>query len=223
MNAILQYFFDWDIIVKSFPFLLKGLVTTLIIAALTIVFGLALGLLLACLRAFHIRLVNLAIIIFADVLRSIPALVLLIVVYFALPEIGIRLSGFVAVVLVLSLVMAAFAEEIIWSGIIAVDQGQWEAGRSTGLTFTQTLGSIVLLQAVQMVIPPLTNKMINITKNTALASVISVSEMLNQASSQQALYANPTPLTLVAILYVALFFPLVLLSRRIEARYSVVR
>ncbi|CAN0589246.1 unnamed protein product, partial [Ectocarpus sp. 12 AP-2014] len=143
MNAILQYFFDWDIIVKSFPFLLKGLVTTLIIAALTIVFGLALGLLLACLRAFHIRLVNLAIIIFADVLRSIPALVLLIVVYFALPEIGIRLSGFVAVVLVLSLVMAAFAEEIIWSGIIAVDQGQWEAGRSTGLTFTQTLGSIV--------------------------------------------------------------------------------
>ncbi|CAN0066119.1 MAG: polar amino acid ABC transporter permease [Mameliella sp.] len=223
MNAILQYFFDWDIIVKSFPFLLKGLVTTLIIAALTIVFGLALGLLLACLRAFHIRLVNLAIIIFADVLRSIPALVLLIVVYFALPEIGIRLSGFVAVVLVLSLVMAAFAEEIIWSGIIAVDQGQWEAGRSTGLTFTQTLGSIVLLQAVQMVIPPLTNKMINITKNTALASVISVSEMLNQASSQQALYANPTPLTLAAILYVALFFPLVLLSRRIEARYSVVR
>lgn len=223
MNAILQYFFDWDIIVKSFPFLLKGLVTTLIIAALTIVFGLALGLLLACLRAFHIRLVNLAIIIFADVLRSIPALVLLIVVYFALPEIGIRLSGFVAVVLVLSLVMAAFAEEIIWSGIIAVDQGQWEAGRSTGLTFAQTLGSIVLLQAVQMVIPPLTNKMINITKNTALASVISVSEMLNQASSQQALYANPTPLTLAAILYVALFFPLVLLSRRIEARYSVVR
>lgn len=223
MNAILQYFFDWDIIVKSFPFLLKGLVTTLIIAALTIVFGLALGLLLACLRAFHIRLVNLAIIIFADVLRSIPALVLLIVVYFALPEIGIRLSGFVAVVLVLSLVMAAFAEEIIWSGIIAVDQGQWEAGRSTGLTFSQTLGSIVLLQAVQMVIPPLTNKMINITKNTALASVISVSEMLNQASSQQALYANPTPLTLAAILYVALFFPLVLLSRRIEARYSVVR
>ena len=98
-----------------------------------------------------------------------------------------------------------------------------EGGLSTGLTFTQTLFYIVLYQAVQMVIPPLTNKTISITKNTALASVVSVSELLNQASSQQALYANPTPLTVAALFYLAVFVPLVVLSRHIESRYAVKR
>lgn len=221
MDLITRYFFDRAILEKSLPFLLDGLVTTLLIALSVIVLGLTLGLALACLRSYQMRLLNVLILVFVDVFRSIPSLVILIVVYFGLPEYGIRMSGFAAIVLVLSLVMAAFAEEIFWAGITSVHKGQWEAGRSTGLTFTQTLFSIVLLQAVQMVIPPLTNKTISITKNTALASVISVSELLNQASSQQAIYANPTPLTLAAILYLLIFFPLVLFSRFIEGRYAV--
>jgi polar amino acid transport system permease protein len=223
MQLIAQYFFDIPIMEKALPFLLKGLVTTLLIAVLVVVLGLSLGLALACLRSYQKRLPNLLILAFIDIFRSIPELVLLIVVYFALPGFGISMPGFVVVVLVLSLVMAAFTEEIFWSGITSVQRGQWEAGRSTGLNFTQVLFSIVLLQAVQMVIPPLTNKTISITKSTALASVISVSELLNQASSQQALYANPTPLTLAAILYLLIFFPFVIFSRFIEGRYVVKR
>jgi polar amino acid transport system permease protein len=223
MQLIAQYFFDIPIMEKALPFLLKGLVTTLLIAVLVVVLGLGLGLALACLRSYQKRLPNLLILAFIDIFRSIPELVLLIVVYFALPGFGISMPGFVVVVLVLSLVMAAFTEEIFWSGITSVQRGQWEAGRSTGLNFTQVLFSIVLLQAVQMVIPPLTNKTISITKSTALASVISVSELLNQASSQQALYANPTPLTLAAILYLLIFFPFVIFSRFIEGRYVVKR
>jgi len=140
-----------------------------------------------------------------------------------LPEYEIRIDAYWATVLTLSLVLAAFSEEIFWAGITSVSKGQWEGGLSTGLTFTQTLFYIVLYQAVQMVIPPLTNKTISITKNTALASVVSVSELLNQASSQQALYANPTPLTVAALFYLAVFAPLVVLSRRIESRYAVKR
>jgi polar amino acid transport system permease protein len=223
MQLIAQYFFDISIMEKAIPFLLKGLVTTLLIAVLVVVLGLSLGLALACLRSYQKRLPNLLILAFIDIFRSIPELVLLIVAYFALPEFGISMPGFVVVVLVLSLVMAAFTEEIFWSGITSVQRGQWEAGRSTGLNFTQVLFSIVLLQAVQMVIPPLTNKTISITKSTALASVISVSELLNQASSQQALYANPTPLTLAALLYLLIFLPFVIFSRFIEGRYAVKR
>jgi polar amino acid transport system permease protein len=223
MQLIAQYFFDISIMEKAIPFLLKGLVTTLLIAVLVVVLGLSLGLALACLRSYQKRLPNLLILAFIDMFRSIPELVLLIVAYFALPEFGISMPGFVVVVLVLSLVMAAFTEEIFWSGITSVQRGQWEAGRSTGLNFTQVLFSIVLLQAVQMVIPPLTNKTISITKSTALASVISVSELLNQASSQQALYANPTPLTLAALLYLLIFLPFVIFSRFIEGRYAVKR
>jgi len=223
MQLIAQYFFDISIMEKAIPFLLRGLVTTLLIAVLVVVLGLSLGLALACLRSYQKRLPNLLILAFIDMFRSIPELVLLIVAYFALPEFGISMPGFVVVVLVLSLVMAAFTEEIFWSGITSVQRGQWEAGRSTGLNFTQVLFSIVLLQAVQMVIPPLTNKTISITKSTALASVISVSELLNQASSQQALYANPTPLTLAALLYLLIFLPFVIFSRFIEGRYAVKR
>lgn len=223
MELISRYFFDVSIMEKVFPFLMSGLVTTLLIAASVVVLGLSLGLMLACLRAYQMRLPNVLILAFVDMFRAIPELVLLIVVYFALPEFGISLSGTVAVILVLSLVMAAFAEEIFWAGITSVPRGQWEAGRSTGLTFTQVLFNIVLLQAVQLVIPPLTNKTISITKSTALASVISVSELLNQASSQQAIYANPTPLTLAAILYLLIFVPFVVFSRFVESRYAVKR
>jgi His/Glu/Gln/Arg/opine family amino acid ABC transporter permease subunit len=223
MEQILRFFFDAEIAAKALPFLLHGFVTTLILASMTIVAGVTLGLALACLRAYRILAVDMLILTFVDAFRSVPALVILICVYFVLPEYGIRISAFWATVVTLSLVLAAFAEEIFWAGITSIDKGQWEAGRATGLSFTQTLTSIVLRQAIQIVVPPLTNKTINITKNTALGSVVSVSELLNQASSQQALYANPTPLTLAAALYLVIFIPLVILCRHLESRYAVSR
>lgn len=223
MGEIGKFFFDGTIAAAVLPFLFQGFLVTLQLSALTILFGLSLGLALACARAYGITALNLLIVAFVDILRSLPALVILICIYFVLPEYEIRIDAYWATVLTLGLVLAAFSEEIFWAGITSVPKGQWEGGLSTGLTFTQTLFYIVLYQAVQMVIPPLTNKTISITKNTALASVVSVSELLNQASSQQALYANPTPLTVAALFYLAVFAPLVVLSRHIESRYVVKR
>ena len=88
--------------------------------------------------------------------RAVPPLVILIIFYFAFPYIGIRLSGFVAVYISMSLVLAAFAEEIFWAGILSVDKGHWEAARSTGLGFAAALVNVVLPQAFRMTIPPLT-------------------------------------------------------------------
>ncbi len=85
--------------------------------------------------------------------------------------------------LVLSLVLAAFVEEIVWAGILSVRKGQWDAARSTGLTFLQALLYVVMPQAVRLTIPPLTNRTIAITKNTALGTVIGVGEVLNQATT----------------------------------------
>lgn len=223
MNEIARLFFDPAIAASVTPFLFRGFLVTLELAAWTIAIGLTLGLALACLRAYQFRLLNLVIIAFVDIFRSLPALTILICVYFVLPEYNIRIGAFEATVLTLSLVLAAFAEEIFWAGITSIHKGQWEAARATGMTFTQVLFFIILYQAIQIVLPPLTNKTISITKNTALASVVSVSEILNQASSQQALYANPTPLTVATLFYLALFLPLVLLSRMIEHRYAVRR
>ena len=220
MDAILVNFFDLEVARRYLPDILSGVVVTLELAVLVVVSGLVLGLLLAVIRAFQIRPINFVLVLFVDVFRAVPPLVIMILAYFALPYAGVQFSGFVAAWLSLMLVLAAFAEEIYWAGILSVDKGQWEASRSTGLTFFDTLVHVVLLQAVRMTIPPLTNRTIAITKNTALASVVAVQEILSQAGAAQAFAANTTPLTMAAIAYLLIFVPLVVLSRWVETRFA---
>ncbi len=220
MDAILVNFFDLEVARRYLPDILSGVVVTLELAVLVVVSGLVLGLLLAVVRAFQIKPINFVLVFFVDVFRAVPPLVIMILAYFALPYAGVRFSGFVAAWLSLMLVLAAFAEEIYWAGILSVDKGQWEASRSTGLTFFDTLVYVVLLQAVRMTIPPLTNRTIAITKNTALASVVAVQEILSQAGAAQAFAANTTPLTMASIAYLLIFVPLVVLSRWIETRFA---
>ena len=220
MDAILVNFFDLEVARRYLPDILSGVVVTLELAVLVVVSGLVLGLLLAVVRAFQIKPINFVLVFFVDVFRAVPPLVIMILAYFALPYAGVQFSGFVAAWLSLMLVLAAFAEEIYWAGILSVDKGQWEASRSTGLTFFDTLVHVVLLQAVRMTIPPLTNRTIAITKNTALASVVAVQEILSQAGAAQAFAANTTPLTMASIAYLLIFVPLVVLSRWVETRFA---
>jgi polar amino acid transport system permease protein len=172
------------------------------------------------LRSLGNHLVNALIVQAVDILRSLPPLVIILVIYFGLPNVGIVLPSFVVLWLSLSAVLAAFAEEVFWAGITAVPQGQWMAARSTGLGFGQTLAYVVLPQAVRIAIPPLTNRTISITKNTALGSAIGVSEILGRAMSAQSFSGNATPLTIAAFLYVLIFIPLVVASRSLERRYA---
>ena len=220
MDAFLDQFFNKAVMVKYLPDVIGGLWVTLALAGSVIVTGVFLGLALSCLRSFQIRWINWGIVLFIDLFRALPPLVLLIVGYFGLPYVGLKLSGFAISWICLSCVLAAFAEEIFWAGIISVHKGQWEAARSTGLGFSQTLFSVVIPQAVRMTIPPLTNRTIAITKNTALASVVAVQEMLTVAQTSLAYAANTSPLTLAAIGYLMVFFPLVILSRWIESRFA---
>ena len=166
------------------------------------------------------RPINVVIVVFVDTHRALPPLVLILLFYFGLPNVGISLSGFAVLWVVLTLVLASFAEEIFWAGILSVDKGQWQAARSTGLGFTQTMFYVVLPQAVRMMIPPLTNRTIAITKNTALGSVIGVGEILNEATTAQSFSGNASPLMVGAIAYLILFLPVVYLGRWIETRFA---
>src|SRR5205823_6323071 len=116
--------------------------------------------------------------------------------------------------------LAAFAEEIFWAGILSIPKGQWEAARSTGLGFLGTLAYVVLRQAIRLTVPPLTNRTIAITKNTALGTVIGVGEILNQATTAQSFSGNATPLMMGAIAYVILFIPVVVFGRLLETRFA---
>ena len=215
-----ETFFKQDIIRQYLPSILKGMVTTVEIALAVVVTGLALGLALAMLRAWRIRPLNALIVVFVDIFRALPPLVLVLLIFFGLPSIGIRLSSFAVLWLVLSLVLAAFAEEIFWAGILSVPRGQWEAARSTGFGFLATLVYIVLPQAVRLTVPPVTNRTLAITKNTALGTVIGVPEILNQATTATSFSANATPLMMGAIAYVVLFIPVVILGRWLETRFA---
>src|SRR2546421_10240057 len=158
---------------------------TTYLAAAVVAAGLGTGLALAMARSFHFRPASFLIVVYADAFRALPPLVVIIVLFFAFPYVGLAMSAFTATWLALSLVLAAFAEEIFWAGILSIPKGQTEAARSTGMSRLQTLVHVIIPQAVRLTIPPLTNRMIAITKNTALGTVIGVGEILNQATTAQ--------------------------------------
>ena len=218
-SRFLDAFFNWDVIQRYFPAVMKGVVVTIEIAAAVVITGTLLGLALAIVRTFRLLAVNALIVVFVDMFRALPPLVLVLLVYFGLPNIGIKLPSFAVLWLVLALVLAAFAEEIFWAGILSIPKGQWEAARSTGLGFLGTLAYIVLPQAIRLTVPPLTNRTIAITKNTALGTVIGVGEILNEATTAQSFSGNATPLMMGAIAYVILFIPVVVLGRFLETRF----
>lgn len=219
-ELFLETFFKPEMIATYWPAILAGVVVTLELAAAVVATGLVLGLALACIRAYRILPVNALIVVFVDVFRALPPLVAILLIYFGLPNVGINLASFAVLWLVLSFVLAAFAEEIFWAGITATPAGQWEAACSTGLSFSQTLLYVVLPQSIRMGVPPLTNRTIAITKNTALGTVIGVPEILNEATTAQSFTGNATPLMMGAIAYVLLFVPIVVVARWIETRFA---
>lgn len=220
MDQFLTSFFNLEIMGRYLPKILSGMGVTAYLGIGVVVSGLAAGLALAVVRTFGIKPVNVAIVLAVDVLRTVPPLVLIVLFFYGLPATGIPLDGLGSTWLALSLVLAAFAEEIYWAGILSVSKGQWEAARSTGLGFTATLAWVILPQAIRLAIPPLTNRTIAITKNTALGQVVAVQEILYQAYSGLSFSYNPSPLTLGALAYLVLFLPVVIAGRWIETRFA---
>jgi polar amino acid transport system permease protein len=220
MQGLIDTFFNVAVMRQYLPKVIEGMGVTVQLALAVVATGLLLGAVLALLRSLRFKPLNVLIVVFADVFRAVPALVILIIIYFALPTVGLRLSGFASAWLGLSLVLAAFAEEIVWAGILSVPRGQWEAARATGLNFSQSMRHVVLPQALRLTVAPLTNRAIVITKNTALASVLAVGEILYQAQAGYSFSYNPSPLTLGAIAYLILFVPLIWLGRWVEGRFA---
>ncbi len=217
---IIDTFFNTEVLIRTYPLLLKGLWVTLQLGVVSIIAGLILGLALALVRLYAARPVQLLARIYIDVFRSLPLLVLLIIVYYALPFVGIRMSSFWSAMCALTLVSGAYTAEIFRAGIQAIPKGQFEASQALGLGYRNMMVDVILPQAVKIVIPPLTNNSINVVKDTALASVVAMPDLLKQATQAQALAANPSPLILAAIIYVAFLWPMVAAVSRMERRFG---
>jgi len=219
-ERFLDTFFNGRVMARYLPDIAYGTLVTIELAALVIISGLVAGLALALVRSFGFRPLNLLIVFVVDLFRALPPLVIIVFIYFGLPAVELSPSGFVSTWLSLALVLMAFSEEIFWAGISSIHKGQWEAARSTGLSYGQTLIHVVLPQAIRLAIPPLTNRTIAITKGTALGTVVAVTEILGQASSAMSNSYNPSPLMLGAAAYLVLFLPVVVAARWIETKFA---
>ena len=220
LDRFVSSFFNAEVAARYVAPILDGMLLTIGLGLCVIDTGLVLGLALAVLRIQHVKLVNAFIIAFADIFRALPPLVVIILLFFAFPYIELSMSAFTATWLALSLVLAAFTEEIFWAGMLAIPKGQWEAARSTGMGSWGTLVHVILPQAVRMTVPPLTNRTIAITKGTALGSVVALHELLNVSSSASSEAGNATPLVMGAVAYLILFIPFVVLGRWVETRFA---
>jgi polar amino acid transport system permease protein len=196
----------------------EGLLVTLEIAILSAILGVLTGLILAVLRSLNNWMLNLIIIAYVDVIRATPLIVLLVVVYYALPYVGILLSAVMSGVLALTLNCSAYTSEIFRAGIESIHGGQVEAARSLGLSPMKTMRLVILPQAFRVVVPPLTSTLVGLLKDTAVCSVASIVELLRAALQIQAWKANPTPLIAATIIYLLILIPLTRLSNRLEVR-----
>jgi polar amino acid transport system permease protein len=216
---MLETFFNVDIARQAWPILLAGLGNTLLLSVVVVPLGLAGGLILAMLAtSFHHPLVRYPLMAWVDFFRAFPPLVLLILIFAGLPFAGLQLSGFACVCIAFFLNTGAYYGEILRAGIESVPSGQSEAARSTGLGRVQTMGYVVLPQAVRNVLPDLLSNTLEVIKLTSLGSVVAMPELLFQARQAQSLTYNPTPIVLAAVVYFVLLWPLVRFLSRLENR-----
>ncbi|MCO5081261.1 MAG: amino acid ABC transporter permease [Rhizobiaceae bacterium] len=216
--TLLDTFFNGQVLVSAFPALLRGLLNTLLLGLMSIGVGIPLGLVISLVRLYAPSPFRWLSIGYIDIFRAMPVLVTLILIYYALPFVGIRLSSWASAVLAFSMVMSAYSAEVFRSGIESIPRGQFEAAQALGLPFVLTLRKVVLPQAIRLVIPPTTSNCVSMFKDTSLASAVALPELLKEANDAQALYANPTPLIGAALVYLAFLWPMVRLVGYIEKR-----
>jgi polar amino acid transport system permease protein len=216
--TLLDTFFNGQVMLSALPALMRGLFNTLLLGLLAIGIGIPVGLIISLIRLYAPKPFQWLVIGYIDIFRAMPVLVVLILIYYALPFVGIRLSSWVSATMAFAFVMSAYSAEVFRSGIEGIPKGQFEASQALGLPFILTLRKVILPQAIRLVIPPTTSNCVSMFKDTSLASAVALPELLKEANDAQALYANPSPLIGAALVYLAFLWPMVRLVGYVEKR-----
>ena len=210
-----------ELLAEWLPQLFVAAGGTLRITAAAFVLAATLGLLLAFARLSRRRLLSRAALVYIEVIRGVPALTLLFLLYFALAAGGIVLHAFQAAAVGLGLNGAAYLAEVYRAGLEAIHAGQREAAQSVGMTAPQTMRYIMLPQAMRVVLPPLMNYLIALLKETSIASLIAAPELTNRARDLSSEYFMPMDIYLVTgLIYFLMAFPLSRAAKRLEARMA---
>lgn len=215
--------FNFALVASSFPLLLEGALVTIKITALSVGFGLLIGLVASIARMSKLWLVKMLASLYVDFIRGTPLLVQIFIIYFALPMItGVRVDPLVAAITACSINSGAYVAEIFRAGIESIDKGQMEAGRSLGMTWGQTMYYIIVPQAFKRVIPPLGNEFIAMLKDSSLVSVIGFEELTRRGQLIIARTYGSLEIWLsVAVIYLAMTFVISRFVAYLERRYKI--
>jgi polar amino acid transport system permease protein len=209
---------DFSVITDHWQFLASGLGVTLVLAVLSGVASLAMGFVIALLRLYGPRWLRPVVVFYIDSMRAIPVLVVLVWTFFALPIVaGITMPPFFAALLGLTVHLAAYAAEIVRAGIESVRPGQTRASLALGMSPSQILRRIVLPQAIVRMLPAFGSLLSITIKDTAIASVIAVTEYMRQSETIAGQSFQPIEVyTFAMLVYFAILFPV---TRGVELVY----
>ena len=214
-----------EVFINNFPLFMQGLMGTLQLAFITVLFGTIFGSVIAFARMSKFKLINFVVQAYVEIIRGTPILVQLYIFYLFLPMAFSALSNvseywFVVGALIMN--SSAYVSEIIRAGIQGVDKGQMEAAKSLGMSYKNTMLRIILPQAVKNILPALGNEFIMMIKETSLASVFFINELMcTQKILQSSQYLVWQPLFIVAAIYFVVTYALNQLVKLLERRLSV--
>ncbi|MGL4762605.1 MAG: amino acid ABC transporter permease [Sarcina sp.] len=209
-----------DYIGSLLPQMLEGLVVTLKVFIVTLLFSVPLGIGVALCRISHVKIIKLISGIYVWIMRGTPLLLQLVVIFFGLPLVDINLDRFPAAILAFVLNYAAYFGEIFRAGILDVDNGQIEASEILGFSKAHTLVRIVMPQMIKKVFPAVANEIITLVKDTSLVYVVGLGELLRAGKIASNRDASLVPLFLVGAIYLVVIAILTLFFNKLEKKFS---
>ena len=209
-----------DSLLHTVLLMLEGTEITLTIFTITLVLALPIGLLAALARISGFKPVSLLMEFYIWLMRGTPLMLQLLFVYFALPMVGIMLPDMAAALLAFTLNYAAYFAEIFRAGILSISKGQFEAAKSLGMTYPQTMRRIVIPQMIRYVLPPVSNETINLVKDTSLIYILAMNDLLRVARTIVQREFDMTPFVVAGVFYLAMTFVLTWVFKKLEAHYA---
>lgn len=217
-----MYHWNWRVISDYLPVYIEGALVTLGLTLLVVLAGTILGVLVGLMRRSDLVVFSILAKVYTELFRALPILVLLVWIFYVVPILfGLRLSPLVAAWVALSINLSAFVAETVRAGIEAIPRNQFESGKTLGLTGTQIMFVIILPQALRNMLPNLMGLYVTQLKNTSLASIIAVNELLHRSNTIISETFRPLEVyTGVALMYLAIILPFTALANWVEARLA---
>ncbi len=211
---------DFGPIIPSIPYIVKGIGVTIQIVAVSIALGFVLGIILSLFKISRIGILQWLGDAYTSIFRGTPLILQLFIIYYGLPQlIDYKISPFLAAVLAFGLNSGAYVSEIIRAGIEAIDKGQREAAMALGVPYGQMMKDIILPQAMKNILPALMNEFITLTKESALVSVIGVTDIMRRSYIVGGdHYSFLPPMLIAGLIYYVIVMGLTLLGKKFERR-----